>query len=199
MENIVSFSTKNKHAAPGWLSEWSINQKTSAIRFTAAQGNFLARPVRRIGGSFKVYDALIQANTEDFSGANIHMIIEADSINTGKRKRDRHLQSEQFLCVRQFPFLRFRSCSFEKAGQNKYILEGELSIRGITRRVVLDVIYKPGVDGKTGEETVCFECVFQINRQDYGLQSNMFFEVFVEKEITVQLELHFSRLPGVIF
>jgi polyisoprenoid-binding protein YceI len=199
MENIVSFSTKKNLAVTDWLSEWSIDHKTSAIRFTAEQHSFLTRSNRPIEGTFKVYEGLIQANTEDFSGATIHMIIEADSINTGKRKRDRHLQSDQFLCVRQFPFLRFRSLSFEKARQNKYILEGELSVRGITRRVVLDVKYNPGVNSKTGEEKLCFECEFQINRQDYGLQSNMFFEVFIEKEITVQLDLQFSRLPGAIF
>jgi polyisoprenoid-binding protein YceI len=199
MENIVSFSPNKKLVATNWLSEWSIDHKTSAIRFTAAQRNFLAASIRTIEGSFQVYDALIQANTEDFSGATIHMIIEADSINTGKSKRDRHLQSEQFLCVGQFPFLRFRSLSFEKATQNKYILEGELSIRGISRRVVLDVKYKPGVDVKTGEEKLCFESEFQLNRQDYGLQSNMFFEVFIEKEITIHLDLQFSRLPVAIF
>jgi len=199
MQNSISLSTEKKWKSTDWLSEWSVDHKTSAIRFSVGQRNFLAHPFRKIWGKFKVYDGLVRTNTEDFSGASIHMIIEADSISTGKHRRDKHLKSEDFFDVEQFPFLRFRSLSFEKGRDNKYILEGDLIIRGICKRVVIDVSYHHGVDGKTGEAKLCFESEFQINRHDYGLQSNMFFEAFIEREITIQLDLEFLRLADTIF
>jgi len=199
MENTISLSTEKKLNPTDWLSEWSIDHNTSAIRFSVSQRNLLARPFRKIRGKFKVYEGLLQTNSEDFSGASIHTIIEADSIYTGKKMRDKQLLSANLLDVEHFPFLRFRSLSFEKGRENKYILEGELSIRGVSKRIVIDVIYRHGVNAITGEITPCFESVFQINRHDYALQSNMFFEAFIEKEITVQLDLEFVRLPDNIF
>ena len=196
MQESISLLTEKKLISTNWLSEWSIDHKTSAIGFLVAQRNFLAQPFRKVEGKFKVYEGLIQTNMEDFSDATIHMIIEADSIYTGKNRRDKQLLSEDFFDVERFPFLRFRSLSFDKGRANKFILEGELTIRGISKRVVIDVSYHPGVDGKTGKEKICFESEFQINRFDYGLRSNMFFETFVEREITIKLNLEFSRLPN---
>jgi polyisoprenoid-binding protein YceI len=194
MQEIISVLTEKKLKSTNWLSEWSIDHKTSEIRFSVAQRNFLAQPFRKVEGKFKVYEGLVQSNAEDFSGATIYMIIEANSIYTEKNSRDKQLLSEDFFDVEQFPFLRFRSFYFERGRDNKYILEGELTIRGISKRVVVDVSYYPGMDGKTGKEKICFECEFQINRYDYGLRSNIFFETFIEREVTVQLNLEFLRL-----
>jgi polyisoprenoid-binding protein YceI len=194
MQESISLLTEKKLKSTNWLSEWSIDHKTSAIRFSVAQRNFLGQPFRKVKGKFKVYEGLIQTNMEDFSDATIHMIIEADSIDTGKNRRDKQLLSEDFFDVERFPFLRFRSLSFERGRGNKFILEGALTIRGISKRVVIDVSYQPGVENKTGKEKICFQSEFQINRFDYGLKSNMFFETFIEKEVTIKLNLEFSRL-----
>jgi polyisoprenoid-binding protein YceI len=194
MQESISLLTEKKLKSTSWLSEWSIDHKTSAIGFSVAQRNFLAQPFRKVEGKFKVYEGLIQSNAEDFSCASIHVIIEADSIDTGKNSRDKQLLSEDFFDVERFPFLRFRSLSFERGRGNKFILEGALTIRGISKRVVIDVSYQPRVDSKTGKKKICFQCEFQINRFDYGLRSNMFFETFVEREITIKLNLGFSRL-----
>jgi len=195
MQESISLLTEKKLKSTSWLSEWSIDHKTSAIGFSVAQRNFLAQPFRKVEGKFKVYEGLIQSNAEDFSGATIHMIIEADSICTGKISRDKQLLSEDFFDVERFPFLRFRSLSFERGRDNKYLLEGQLTIRGISKRVVVDASYHPWIDRKKGKEKICFKSEFQVDRYDYGLQSNMFFETFVQREITVQLNLEFSRLP----
>lgn len=194
MQKSNSLLTETKPKSIGWLSEWNIDHAMSAIRFSVTQRNFLSRPFRKVGGKFKVYEGLLQSNTEDFSGANVHMIIEADSIYTGKNNRDKHLISEDFLDVERFPFLRFRSFSFERGRGNKFILEGEITIRGISKPVVIEVTYHNRADEKTGKEKICFRSEFEINRYDYGLRSNMFFETFIQKEITVQLDLEFSRL-----
>ena len=119
MQNSVSLSSEKKLESTDKLSEWSVDHKTSAIRFAAVQRNFLARPFRKIWGNFKVYEGLFRTNTEDFSGSSIHIIIEADSIYTAKNKRDKQLRSEDFFDVERFPFLRFRSFSFEKGFQKK--------------------------------------------------------------------------------
>ena len=199
MQNSISKSTKNRLQVPGWLSEWGIDHKTSAIRFWATQRNLLAQPFRKIYGRFKVYDGLIQASTDDFSGANINFIIEADSIYTGNKRRDKNLLSAGFLNVDQFPFLRFRGISFEKGRGNNYILEGDLTIRGLSKKVVIDVKYLQGTENEKGNTNIFFQSTFQINRHDFGIQSNLFFEAFIEKEITIQLDLEFSRLPENIY
>ena len=182
-----------------WLSEWSSNPRVSAVKFFLTQRNLLSRPFRRINGEFKLYESLIQTNTEDFSGANIHLIIEANSIHTGNERRDKHLLSADFFNVEQFPFIRFHSTSFEKARDNNYILEGVLRICGVNKKMVLDVIYKGKLENELGDVQMSFQSLFHIKRHDFGFKFNMFFEAFIENEICIQLDLQFVQIPEKIY
>jgi polyisoprenoid-binding protein YceI len=199
MENKTVVLPEKNLQAPDWLSEWSLNSSTSSVKFFASQRNFLARPFRNIEGAFKVFEGFLQTNSEDFADANIYLIIEPDSVDTANKRRDKHLLSTEFFATQKFPFIRFRSVSFEKGKNNNYILEGDCTIRGVTKRLTLDVVYKGCRKNEYGNKKICFQSTFQINRHDFGFKSNVFFETLITKEITVKLDLEFFEIAVNIY
>ena len=199
MKNGSSILAQKNLLESEWLFEWSTDPRASSVQFFLTQRNLLARPFRKITGEFQLYEGLIQTNSEDFSGANIHLIIEANSIHTGNKRRDKHLLSADFFNVEQFPFIRFHSTSFEKVRDNNYILDGDFRIGGVSKKMVLDVIYKGKVENEFGDIQVSFQSVFHIRRHDFGFKSNMFFETFIENEICIQLDLQFLQIPEKIY
>jgi polyisoprenoid-binding protein YceI len=199
MENNGAVLTRQNSQKPEWLSEWSLNSDTSSLKFFITQRNFLGRPFRKITGAFKVFEGCIRSNTEDFSDANIHLILEADSIETGNKKRDNHLSSVDFFDTQKFPFIRFHSVSFEKGKSNNYLLEGDCVIHGVSKRLVVDVIFEGNKENGYGNKKASFHSCFQINRHDFGIKSNVFFEALITKEITVVLDLEFLEVSATIY
>ncbi len=121
-------------------TSWSLNYHNSSVRFYATQRNVVARPFRKIEGGFKEYAGFMQTTPNGFIDADISFSIVVDSINTGNKRRDRHLSSTDFFDANQFPVIRFQSVSFEKGKDNHYILEGNCTMRDITKRLVFDVV-----------------------------------------------------------
>jgi polyisoprenoid-binding protein YceI len=175
-------------------TNWSLNYDTSSVRFYAMQRNLVARPFRKIEGIFKDYAGFMQTSAEGFIDADISFSIVASSINTGNIRRDRHLLSSDFFDTNNFPVIRFQSLSFEKGKNNEYILEGNCTMRDITKRLVFDVVYEGVKEDAWGNTIANFKATTEINRYDFGIRSNLFFEAFIEKNITISLDLEFFQL-----
>jgi polyisoprenoid-binding protein YceI len=175
-------------------TSWSLNYHNSSVRFYATQRNLVARPFRKMEGGFTEYAGFMQTTTDGFIDADISFSIVADSIHTGNARRDRHLSSSDYFDANQFPVIRFHSVSFEKAKDNHYILEGNCTIRGITKRLVFDVAYDGVKEDEWGNTIASFKATAQVNRHDFGIRTNIFFEAFVEKNIAIVLDLEFFQL-----
>ncbi len=123
--------------------------------------------------------------------------LEATSIGTRDGQRDTHLKSEDFLHVEKFPTLTFKSTRISLVRDGELAVEGELSIRGVTRKVVFSV------DGPTpptkdpwGNTRVGVSATTKINRKDYGLTWNAALEtggILVGDEVTITLEVEFVK------
>ena len=172
---------------------WSINYKTSYVRFLIAQHNLVSKPFRKIEGKFQVYTGFLETNMEDFTHAEIDFSIVVNSINTGNDKRDKALKSPAFLNVAKFPLMRFKSVAFVKERNNNCILEGDCIICGITKRVVFDVVYEGKKQDESGNITAGFRARGKINRHDFGLKGNLLQDIFIGKEVTILLNLEFAQ------
>src|SRR5690606_34617564 len=131
-----------------------------------------------------------------FSYPQTDLAVDANTINTDNEKRDEHLRSGDFFEVEKFPNLTFKSTSFKKISGNKYVLEGDLTIRGVTKRVKFDVTFNGTSVSPWGQTKAGFAATASINRTDYGLKWNKALEaggVLVGETVHLNLRLQFDK------
>jgi polyisoprenoid-binding protein YceI len=170
---------------------WKVDASHSILGFTVTH-----LVVSEVDGRFKVYDGSIVTKTDDFTDAQINFTVDAASINTENEKRDEHLRSDDFFNAEKFPKLTFKSTSFKKVSGNKYVLEGELTIRDVTKKVKFDVTYNGQAKSPWGQTAAGFKATTTINRQDYNLKWNKALEaggVLVSDVVTINLKLEFIK------
>ena len=138
---------------------WSLDKSTSSVGFSIVH-----LKVSTVDGTFGVYDAKVTAAKKDFSDAVIEFSADVVSINTSSRSRDNHLKKDEYFDAAKFPKLTFKSTSVKKAG-TAYKITGNLTIKGVTKVVVLDAAFNPAADAKSVEITATGE----INRIDFGV------------------------------
>lgn len=170
-------------------TNWSVDNGHSNVKFTVTH-----MIVSEMEGYFKTYSGKITSTTDDFQDAKIEFTVDVNSINTDDEKRDGHLKSDDFFNVEKFPTMKFKSTSFKKVNGKNYVLEGELTIRDVTKKVKFDVVYNGTAKDPWGNTKAGFKIKTKINRFDYGLKWNAAVEagglvVSNEVEIAVNLEL----------
>lgn len=126
--------------------------------------------ISTVTGIFKKFDATLEVNEQDLSGAKVWFEAEVDSVDTKNEQRDGHLKSDDFFNAEQFPKMTFKSTRVEKTGDDEYRLIGDLTIRDITKPVELKVEYNGSTKDPWGQERMGFEVTGKINRKEYGLK-----------------------------
>ncbi|MFJ6196860.1 YceI family protein [Micromonospora sp. NPDC092111] len=153
---------------------------------------FVARHmmVSKVRGEFAEATATITV-ADDPLQSSVSATIQAASINTAQADRDGHLRGADFLDVEQFPTVEYRSTGVKSRDGNEFVLLGELTIKGVTRQVELEVEFE-GV-GRTpfGTDVFGFTAATEIDREDFGLTWNVALEtggVLVGKKIKIEIE-----------
>ena len=145
-------------------SSWTLDKNHGKLGFTISH-----LMVSEIEGSFKNFEAKITAPKADFSDAVVEMTAETTSINTDNEKRDNHLRSADFFDVASFPMMTFKSTSFKKTGLKMYKVKGNLTMHGITKPVLLDVICNMVVDPMSKKPIAGFKITGKLKRADFGI------------------------------
>src|SRR5579859_5650286 len=113
---------------------WTLDKSHSEIQFTVR--HMMISNVRGLFGSF---DVKVDFDENDLSKASVEATIDANSINTRDEKRDGHLRSPDFFDVANYPNITFKSKHIALTGKNSGRVTGDLTIRGVTKEVTLDV------------------------------------------------------------
>lgn len=174
------------------MTTWKIDPAHSEINFKVKH-----LVISTVRGNFDNFDATIESNKEDFSDAIIKFEADVNSINTKNEQRDAHLKSADFFDAENHPKLIFKSTSIKKISDFEMQIKGNLSIRGITKEVTLDVIYNGTVSGFGDAKVAGFEVRGKINRFDYGLQWNAVTEaggVVVSNEVKIEILAEFNKV-----
>lgn len=149
--------------------------------------------VSYVTGYFRKFHVEAHTASADFQDARIQFTAQVNSIDTGNADRDAHLKGADFFDAQQFPEIRFVSTAFRKLNNTgDYVLEGQLTIRGITRPVSFQVRYAGSVKDPWGNLRAAFSVEGKINRKDWGLNWNAMLEtggVVVSEEVRVAAEL----------
>ncbi|HEX9855156.1 MAG TPA: YceI family protein [Acidimicrobiia bacterium] len=163
---------------------WTLDPAHTHVGF--AVRHLMAAKVR---GSFKAFDGKIDV-ADDPTGSVVEVSIDAASIDTGAPDRDAHLRSGDFLDAATYPTLAFRSTAIRAKGDG-YDMEGELTIRDLTRPVTLDVEYLGLVTDPWGTEKAAFSATTSIDRDEWGLTWNQPLETggwLVGKTVHIEIE-----------
>jgi len=124
-------------------------------------------------GQFKRFEGTALSEKDDFSDLRVELDIEMDSIDTNDSQRDAHLKSNDFFAAEQFPFMTFKSTSLVMVAKDNFKMHGDLTIKGITRPVTLDMEFA-GIVPKDpfGNTKAGFFIGGKINRKDWGITWN---------------------------
>ncbi len=148
--------------------------------------------IATVKGRFVTMSGEIQLDDEDPSRSSVAVEIDAASIDTRNEDRDAHLRSADFLDVENHPRLTYRSRRVEAVAEGKLRVIGDLTIRGVTREVVLEVEEQGRGLDPWGGERVAFSASTVIDRRDYGLVWNQTLErggVLVGTDVRISLEV----------
>ncbi|MEP0821939.1 MAG: YceI family protein [Ignavibacterium sp.] len=179
------------------MAQWKIDSAHSEVSFKVKH-----LVVSTVTGRFDKFDAMIETERDDFSDAKITFEADVASIRTNNEQRDGHLKSPDFFDAARFPKITFESTSIERVSDYELKVTGDLTIRGTTKRVTLDVIYNGTVAGFGGGMQVAgFEITGRINRFDFGLQWNALTEtggVVVSNEVRFEIHAEFVKAQELV-
>lgn len=150
--------------------------------------------ISEVTGRFTDFDVIIISNGADLSGGSVNATINTASINTDNESRDGDLKGDSFFNSDSFPTATFTSTKIEKAGENKFKVTGDLTIRDRTKPVVMDVSFLGTVTDGRGRVKSGWKGVTTIDRFDYNVLWDRKLDsgglvVSKEAEITVRLEM----------
>jgi polyisoprenoid-binding protein YceI len=168
------------------MSTWQIDTAHTVVSFTGKH-----MMITKVRGIFKGVTGTIEYDEADPTRGAVEVTIPAATVETGMEPRDNHLRSADFLDVENYPTLTFRSTSVEPKGE-RWEITGDLTIRGVTRPVVLATEALGVVKGMDGRRHAGFEATTKIKRSDWGLTWNVGLEAggwLVSDDITIELEV----------
>ena len=172
---------------------WQIDPAHTQISF-----NVRHMMISRVRGEFEQFDGSVDFDEETPAATTVDVTIDAASINTREDDRDAHLRSADFLNAKEYPTITFKSREVEVIDDQHAKLTGDLTIRGVTKPVTLDVTYSGQVTSPWGAISAGFSASGRINRTEWGLTWNQVLEaggVLVGEEIAIELEVELIKQP----
>jgi len=145
---------------------WGIDTTHTEVQFKVKH-----LVIATVTGFFKKFSGSVVSETEDFDGATVNFSLDVNSIDTNQADRDAHLKSADFFAADQYPTLDFTG-TLKKVSGNDFKLNGDLTIRGITKAAVLDVEFGGIMVDPWGNTKAGFEITGKVNRKEFGLNWN---------------------------
>jgi polyisoprenoid-binding protein YceI len=173
------------------MSTWTLDKDHSEIKFKAKH-----LMITTVTGEFKSYSATVENADDDFSNALISFEADVASINTRNEQRDGHLKSDDFFNAEQYPKLTFKATGMNKVSDKAYTLNGDMTIRDVTRQVSLIVEFAGVTKDPWGQTKAGFSFAGKLNRKDFGLKFHVVNEagdLLVSDEIKLEGEIQLLK------
>jgi polyisoprenoid-binding protein YceI len=170
-------------SARAGASTWALDPTATRVEFSVRNLS-----VAYVRGGFHLASGTVQLNDEDVSRSTIEAVIDATSIDTDEPKRDAHLRSADFLNVDRYPTVAFRSTRIERTGDDRWTVAGQLTLRGTTREVVLNV-QSATINGNRASA----HASTTIERSDFGITYSGF---AVGKDVAITIDAIGMKVPA---
>ena len=173
---------------------WKIDPSHTSVEFSARH-----MMITTVKGRFADFEGTVVESEASPEGATVEVTMKAASIDTRTEQRDAHLRSADFLDADAFPNITFKSSSISGT-KDTFSLTGDLTVRGTTRPVTLDVTYDGGGKDPWGGERVGFTASGKIDRREFGLVWNQALEtggLLVGNDIKIQIDAQLVKQAAV--
>jgi len=155
--------------------------------------------ISTVRGEFHGLTGTVVVDDRDISKSSVNVTMDANSVDTREPDRDKDLKSANFFDVANHPTITFKSTKVESAGAGKLKVTGDLTIRGVTKPVVLDVtVPKPAIKDPWGLQRTAVAATTKINRQDFGVSWNKTLDsggVVVSDNVDITLDVEMVIPP----
>ncbi|NTU83389.1 MAG: YceI family protein [Chloroflexales bacterium] len=173
------------------MTSWVIDNSHSHVQFTVRH-----MMISKARGRFSNFSGTVDFDEQTPANSSVSVQIEVASIDTRDEKRDGHLKSPDFFDAATSPYMTFVSKRVEVVDDSHGKIVGDLTIRGVTKEVVLDTEYTGQAKSPWGTTSAGFSASAKINRKDWGLNWNVALEtggVLVGEEVTIDIELEIVK------
>ena len=169
-------------------TKWTLDPAHSEIQFKVKH-----LMITDVTGSFTIVSASIEAEDDKFSKAKVSFTADPKSITTNNEQRDGHLKTADFFEAEKYPEIKFESTDYNASAGK---IKGDLTIKGVTKPVTLDVEFHGTNKDPWGNEKAGFSLTGKINRKDWNLNWNAALEtggVLVSDEVKIAAEVQFAK------
>jgi polyisoprenoid-binding protein YceI len=175
-------------SATAATEEWEIDKAHSGVYFD------IRHTYATVRGQFEEYSGTVRFDPENLQISSVEFEVETESVNTGNPNRDNHLRSDEFFAVKKFPAMTFKSTAVKPVEGDRYTLEGILTIRDVSMKIVVPMTYLGTGDNplKKGQQVAGFEARFSIDRLDFKVGTGKYLEMGVigkQVDILIALEV----------
>ena len=177
--------------APTKTSTWTLDPMHSIAEFSVKH-----LVVATVKGRFRDLEATLQIDEANPENSLVEAKIAVASIDTNVEARDADLRSDNFFSADKFPYITFKSTRIERIDDERFKLTGDLTIRDVTKEVVLDGEYEGQIDDPYGNKRAGFTATTQISRNEFGVKWNQALEaggVAVGDNVKITLHLEAIR------
>jgi polyisoprenoid-binding protein YceI len=159
---------------------------------------FVARHamVAKVRGGFNEFAGTFKADGDNPTNSSAQLVIQAASIDTRNADRDAHLRSNDFFAMGEFPEIRFETTEIAQVSRSEFKVTGDLTLRGVTKPVTIDVESTGAATDPWGNTRVGFEGSTVVNRKDWGVSWNAALEaggVLVSDKVTLEFEISATK------
>ncbi|MHB8577446.1 MAG: YceI family protein [Dehalococcoidia bacterium] len=166
---------------------WTIDSTHSIAEFAVKH-----MVVSTVKGRFRTMAGTIRLDEGNPENSSVEATIDTASVDTGDPNRDTHLRSDDFFNAERFPRITFRSTGVKKTGDDEWKIEGDLTIRDVTKPVVLETEFEGQVKDAFGKQRAAFTSTTSVNRKEFGLNWNGVIEaggVVVSDKVKITLHV----------
>ena len=173
---------------PVALNTWKADKAHSKLGFVVTH-----LMVTDVEGSFKNFESTITASKDDFSDAQISLSADVNSVYTEDDQRDGHLKSADFFDAEKYPKITFKSTSVKKVSANKFLVTGDLTLHGVTKKVTLNSTLRGVTVNPMNKKTIAgFKVTGTLKRADFNLGSK-FPNAMLSDEITLNANTEYVK------
>ena len=143
---------------------WALDPTHSELQFKIKH-----LMISTVSGQFNKFRATVETENDDFEKAKVHFEATVDSISTNNEQRDAHLKNGDFFDAEKYPAIIFESEKMEKTGDDEYKLHGTLTMRGVSKKIILNAAFGGIAKDPWGNTRTGFSVTGRINRNDFGM------------------------------
>jgi polyisoprenoid-binding protein YceI len=173
-------------------STWKLDPRHSAAQFSVKHMG-----ISTVRGGFSKVDGTVQYDEQDVTKSTVEVTIDVSTVDTREPARDKDLRSDHFFDVEHFPTMTFKSTKVEQIAAGKLKVTGDLTIRGTTKQVVLDVDGPSApIKDSWGNQRSAINATTRINRQDFGVKWNATLDnggVVVSDDVNINIDAEMTK------